>query len=208
MKNGRSIEISKSKSRGFTLVDMMIAVSLLGLMLAIGTPPVIQFLRHIQSNDAVQVVAGILRKARSAAIQEKNEYVVFFDLVNSQVSILDDDGGGQGNPTNGGFNPVNRGNGRVDDDERMLGPYQLPKGQVFGFIGGTVGPDGNYITSPVTFSGSPPQVVFFPNGSTNEEGLVFVMPDIEFREQKRGTDKMMIIRRSTGSIVLQNPTYY
>ena len=57
MKNGRSTEISKSKSRGFTLVDMMIAVSLLGLMLAIGTPPVIQFLRHIQSNDAAQVQA-------------------------------------------------------------------------------------------------------------------------------------------------------
>lgn len=208
MKNRRSAEISKLENRGFTLVEMMIAVSVLGLILAIGTPPVIQFLRHIQSNDAAQIVTGILRKARSAAIQEKNEYVVFFDLVNSQVSILDDDGGGQGNPTNSGFNPLNRGNGRVDKNERMFGPYQLPKGQVFGFIGGTVGPDSNYVTSPVTFSGSPPQVVFFPNGSTNEEGLVFVMPEIEFREQKKGTEKMMIIRRSTGSIVLQNPTYY
>ncbi|MCD6379989.1 prepilin-type N-terminal cleavage/methylation domain-containing protein [bacterium] len=208
MKNRRSTKVSELKNGGFTLVEMMIGVSILGLMLAIGTPPVIQFLRHIQSSDSAQIVSGVLRKARSGAIQDKNEYIVFFDLANSQMTILDDDGGGMGNPANAAFNPVNRGNGRQDNDERVLGPYQLPNGQVFGFVGGTIDPNGNYITKPVTFSGSPPQVVFFPNGSTNEEGLVFVMPEIEFREQKKGTDKMMIVRRSTGSVVLHDPTYY
>ena len=74
-------------------------------------------------------------------------------------------------------------------------------------MAGTVDEDGNYVTAPVTFSGNPPRVIFYPNGSTNEEGLVFVMPLKEFKEQKRGTEKMLIVRRSTGSVVVAKPSY-
>jgi hypothetical protein len=123
------------------------------------------------------------------------------------LTILHDDGGGNGNPSDPGFDPTHRGNGRPDSDEVVMGPYTLPDGQVFGFVGSTVDPDGNYVSSPVTFSGSPPRVVFFPNGSTNEEGLVFVIPNKEFRQQEKGLDKMLFVRRSTGSVVIQNPDY-
>ncbi len=192
---------------GFTLIELMVLVSIIGLILAIGTPPVIQFLRHYQSKDAAHVILGALREARSRAIYEKNNYVVLFDINNSQVTLLDDDGGGNGNPSNPGFNPVNRGNGQQDGDERVFGPFELPQGQVFGLIAGSVDQDGNYITKPVTFSGNPPRVIFFPNGSTNEEGMVFVMPDIEFRQQKKGADMMMVVRRTTGSVILDRPNY-
>lgn len=193
--------------KGFSLIEMMIVVSILGLILAIGTPPLIQFLRHYQSKDAVHTVTGVLRQARSRAIHEKNSYIVFFDVANSSMTLLDDDGGGNGNPSDPGFNVNNRGNGRIDNGERVFGPYELPQGQVFGLIAGSTDPEGAYVTKPVTFSGSPPRVVFNPNGSTNEEGLVFVMPMIEFREQKRGTDRMLVVRRSTGSVVVQEPDY-
>ncbi|UCF05383.1 MAG: prepilin-type N-terminal cleavage/methylation domain-containing protein [bacterium] len=195
------------RKNGFTLVEMMIVVSVLGLILAIGTPPFIQFLRHYQSKDAAQIVMGVLRQARSRAIQEKNNYIVFFNLTNSQMVMVDDDGGGNGNPENPGYNSSNRGNGRADQGERVFGPYELPDGQVFGMIAGSVDPEGEYVTRPVTFSGNPPRVVFLPNGGTNEEGLVFVMPRTEFREQERGTDQMMIVRRSTGSVIRQRPKY-
>jgi prepilin-type N-terminal cleavage/methylation domain-containing protein len=192
---------------GFTLVEMMVVISVLGLVLAIGTPPLVEFLRHTQSNDSAQLVAGILRKARSRAIHEKNEFVVFFDLANNRMSILDDDGGGNGHPSDPSFDPSNRGNGRRDSGEQLMGPYTLPDGQVFGFVGSTVDTDGNYVSSPVTFSGDPPRIVFYPNGSTNEEGLVFVMPNKEFREQEKGLDKMLFVRRSTGSVIIERPEY-
>ena len=80
-----------------------------------------------------------------------------------------------------------------------MGPIELPAGQVFGLIGGSLGPDGTYVTSPVTFSGSPPRVIFYPNGSTNEEGLVFVMSNADFRAQKKGAEQMLAVRRSTGT---------
>ena len=85
------------KKEGFTLVEMMIVVSVIGLILAIGTPPFIQFLRHYQAKDAANIVMGVLRQARSRAIHEKNDYIVFFNLNNSSMTILDDDGGGNGN---------------------------------------------------------------------------------------------------------------
>lgn len=193
--------------KGFTLVEMVVAMSILGLILAVGTPPVVRYLRHVQSRDAAQFVSGLLRQARAKAIHEKNNYVVFFSATNGTVAMLDDDGGGGGNPANGGFVATNRGNGRTDAGERLYGPYRLPEGQVFGMVGGTVGPDGTYVTSAVTFSGTPPRVVFFPNGSTNEEGIVVVMPLTEFRTQRRGADQMLIVRRSTGSVLLARPTY-
>ncbi|MDZ7859597.1 MAG: hypothetical protein U5O15_02830 [Candidatus Krumholzibacteriota bacterium] len=208
MRSKSKKEISGLMSRGSIFAGVMIGVAALGMILAVGTPQTVQLLRRFQSKDAVQIVTGVLRKARTMAVQEKNEYVVFFDLENSQLSILDDDGGGGGNPANGSFDPTNRGNREKDKDERLLGPFKLPDGQVFGFIGGTVGPNGSYVTSPVTFSGFPPHVVFFSDGSVNEEGVVLVMPEVEYREQKRGKDKMMLVSRYTGSIVIRDPGYF
>ncbi len=195
-------------SRGSTFTGVMIGVAALGMILAVGTPQTVQLLRRLQSKDAVQIVTGVLRKARTMAVQEKNEYVVFFDLENSKLSILDDDGGGDGNPANESFDSTNRGNREKDEGEKLFGPFKLPDGQIFGFVGGTVGPDGSYVTSPVTFSGFPPHVVFFPDGSVNEEGVVLVMPEVEYRQQKRGRDKMMLVTRYTGSIVIREPGYY
>jgi len=193
--------------KGFTLIEMVVAISIIGLILAVGTPPIVRFLRHFQARDAAQVVSSVLRQARGRAIHEKNNFVVFFNVAGSTITVLDDDGGGGGNPANGGFVATNRGNGTADTGERVYGPYRLPSGQVFGLVGGTVGPDGTYVQSAVTFSGTPPRVVFYPNGSTNEEGVVVVMPGDDFRAQQRGADQMLVVRRSTGSVVQARPSY-
>jgi len=34
-----------------------------------------------------------------------------------------------------------------------------------------------------------------------------VMPDQEFRAQQRGTDQMLIVQRSTGSVIQARPSY-
>ncbi|MFO7914942.1 MAG: hypothetical protein R6U43_04545 [Candidatus Krumholzibacteriales bacterium] len=199
--------LEKQNRRGFAFVEMMVIISVLGLILAVGTQPLIRYLRHSQSSNSAQLVAGILRKARSRAICEKNEYVVFFDLANSSLSILDDDGGGKGNPSDPRFVEANRGNGAHDPGEIIMGPFTLPAGQVFGFVGSAVDREGNYISAPITFSGSPPRVIFYPDGSANEKGLVFVMPGENFRRQEKGLDKMLMVERSTGNVAIEDPEY-
>ena len=193
--------------KGFTLIELMVAVTIIGLVLAVATPPVMRYMRHFQSKDTAQLVASILRQARGRAIHERNNYIAYFSLSASTITILDDDGGGGGNPADAGFVPTNRGNNRADTGERVYGPYELPAGQVFGLIGGSLGLDGTYVTSPVTFSGSPPRVIFYPNGSTNEEGLIFVMSNADFRAQKKGSEQMLAVRRSTGTVILARPSY-
>ncbi len=193
--------------KGFTLVEMAVLISIFGLVIAVGTPPIARFLRHLQARDAAQFVSGLLRQARAKAVHERNNYVVFFNIAQSTITFLDDDGGGNGNPQSPAFDPQNRGNGAADAGERIYGPFRLPAGQVFGLVAGTLGPDGRYVTTPVTFSGSPPRVIFYPNGSTNEEGLIMVMPEAEFRSQTRGADKMLIVRRSTGSVTIMTPQF-
>ncbi len=193
--------------KGFTLIEMMVAVTIIGLVLAVATPPVMRYMRHFQSKDTAQLVASILRQARGRAIHERNNYVAFFSLGDRTITLLDDDGGGGGNPADAGFVPTNRGNSRADAGETVYGPFELPAGQVFGLIGGALGLDGTYVTSPVTFSGSPPRVIFYPNGSTNEEGLVFVMSNADFRAQKKGAEQMLAVRRSTGTVILARPSY-
>ncbi len=195
------------RNKGFTLVEMMVIISIIGMVLAIGTPPLVKFLRHYQSNDAASIVMGVLRQARARAIHERNDYIVIFDLANESVTLVDDDGGGNGDPSSPDFNPTDRGNGEGDSNERVFGPYPLPDGQVFGFVAGTTDQDGSYVTRPVTFSGSPPRVIFNPRGSASEEGIVVVMPREDFIDQARGNDQMMIVRRSTGSVILVEPEY-
>ena len=197
----------KQNRRGFTFVEMMVIISVLGFVLAVGTQPLIQYLRRSQSSNSAQLVAGILRKARSRAICEKNEYVVFFDPASSSLTILDDDGGGKGDPSDSRFSEENRGNGVHDPGEIIMGPFTLPSGQVFGFVGSAVDQEGNHISVPITFSGNPPRVIFYPNGSTNEEGLVFVMPDENFRRQEKGLEKMLVVERVTGNVAIQTPDY-
>jgi type II secretory pathway pseudopilin PulG len=192
---------------GFTLVEMMVIIAILGMVLAIGTPPLIEFLRDYQASDAASTVMGVLRQGRARAIHERNDYIAIFDLVNESITLVDDDGGGNGDPSDANFDPTNRGNGQQDGNERVFGPYSLPDGQVFGFVAGTVDQDGNYVTRPVTFSGSPPRVIFSPQGSVNEEGIILVMPQQDFLEQEKGSDQMMIVRRSTGSVILVEPEY-
>lgn len=195
------------KRNGFTIIELMITVSVLGIVLAVGTPPVVHFVRHRQSKDCAAMVMGILRQARSGAIRDGNAYVVFFDTGDSRITVLDDDGGAGSDPGGAGFDPAARDNGRIDQGEKIEGPFELPEGQVFGMIRGVVGPDDVEPDRPITFSGSPPRVVFYPDGSANEEGMIFVMPELEFREQRRGTDQVLVISRSTGSVSLEKPRY-
>ena len=185
------------------MLGMMVVISIIGLVLAIGTPSFVALLKYQQSKGTVQIVAGILSEARSKAIEEKNNFIVLFNLQSNEITVLDDDGGGSGDPSAVDFYRENRGNGRVDVGERVYGPYRLPSGQVIGLIAGTVAGEGSYLTTPESLPGAQPQIVFLPNGSTNEEGIIIVMPESELFEKSRDADQMMILERSSGSVVVK-----
>jgi prepilin-type N-terminal cleavage/methylation domain-containing protein len=98
--------------RGFTLTELMIVVSILGLLLAISTPGLARFAASWRLNGAAAKMAMSLRAARSAAVNKNIDVVFTFDQDAGVYSFLED--------TNG--------NGAADGGEHETNVQELPKG--------------------------------------------------------------------------------
>jgi prepilin-type N-terminal cleavage/methylation domain-containing protein len=70
----------KVNQHGFTLVEMMVALAILGIMVGIAIPSVLAWMPAANLRDAAYDVKGTLIRARSAAVNEGLEYRVLFDL--------------------------------------------------------------------------------------------------------------------------------
>jgi prepilin-type N-terminal cleavage/methylation domain-containing protein len=98
--------------RGFTLTEMMIVVSIMGVLLAVTAPAMSRFAGNWRLNGAAAEMAMVMRAARSAAVNRDVNVVFVFDDAKGQYSFLED--------TNG--------NGDADAGERQSGVQTLPSG--------------------------------------------------------------------------------
>lgn len=103
-------------TRGFTLVETMIAVVIAGIILAIGTPAFIGFQRSLAKTQARDRVVQDIRYARQLAVTRHRQVVVTFGTsaattnITSYTTLVD----------------IN-GNGAADAGERMV-RRTLPRG--------------------------------------------------------------------------------
>jgi type IV fimbrial biogenesis protein FimT len=101
---------------GYSLIEVMIVLVVLGLALAAGVPYMGGYLRSKQLDDSLESMSARLEWARSRAVSERNPYQVFLNDPNDgEYRILDDDDG----------------DGNVDMGETVLGPFMLPSGVTF-----------------------------------------------------------------------------
>jgi prepilin-type N-terminal cleavage/methylation domain-containing protein len=85
---------------GMTLVEVMVAISILGVLLLIAVPNIAEWSRHQRLKDSARSVGDLLLVARSEAIRTGRRHVVFFGLPGST------DPGGNPIEANGGWAPV------------------------------------------------------------------------------------------------------
>jgi type IV fimbrial biogenesis protein FimT len=75
-----SSQMKKTAQDGFTLIEMMVVVSIIAIMVGIAIPSVLAWMPAANLRDAAYDVKGAMIRARSAAVNEGLEHRVVFDL--------------------------------------------------------------------------------------------------------------------------------
>ncbi|RMF96940.1 MAG: prepilin-type N-terminal cleavage/methylation domain-containing protein [Candidatus Schekmanbacteria bacterium] len=169
--------MNKKGIKGFTMIEIIIVVVIIGLVAGIAMFNLINMLPKFRVNNAVRTLASNLQWARLKAVSENNNFIVYFyspDANNIyRYEILDDDDNdGTKDPTE-----------TLYDAER----YHLPSGIKFGraksgvkrtTCGGTIDSDGIHFTGD--------KVTFTPTGRPDKNGSVYLIPedDDEDHDQK------------------------
>ena len=101
-----------ARNKGFTLVELMFVILILGLTLAISLPGFGRFLQTWKLHGEVDQFASILRTARSAAVMRNVDAVFQFDVNNGTYFYYED----------------NDGDGQRDNSEYRSTIFSLPPG--------------------------------------------------------------------------------
>ena len=67
-------------SRGFTAIELMIVLAIMGIMLVAAAPSFVQFTRNSRIKSGAQIVVSALRTARSHAIKRRKRCAVLFNM--------------------------------------------------------------------------------------------------------------------------------
>ena len=81
--------MTRHRARGFTLLELLAALTIAGLLLAVSVPATMRFYDSIQYRQAVREVITLLGSARHAAINEGRFQDVVVDPRNNQLSLDD-----------------------------------------------------------------------------------------------------------------------
>lgn len=141
----------RSSNNGFTLIEMLVVLVILGLVVAFAAPKIDVTRYRVASS--MNGIGMTLMAAERQAITQQHDVILMFDVANSKISILDD---------------VNN-NGIADAGERLRG-VPLGEGIVFSRASANPRPIG---PGPVTFTkvvNGLPALTFHRDGSASEAG--------------------------------------
>jgi len=191
----------RGMARGFTLIEMMAAVGIFGILLAFAIPPIYQSMDTVSGQQSAEALGGRLRLARSQALSGYANVIVYFNRDGvGTYTVHIDNGGGTGIPGDPGFDIANKNNGLVDNGEQVSTPVELAERTVFGYVPGGMTSGGEFLDAAIGFDGNPPRVTFRADGTSDANGWVAVMPLVDFLEQNPGRDFAVEVASSTGEI--------
>lgn len=75
--------------RGFTLIELIVVIAILGMLLALGLPSFMTWLRNIQIRNSAEALQNGLQFARTEALR-RNERVTFWTVTLTDPRVMDD----------------------------------------------------------------------------------------------------------------------
>ena len=80
-------ERSYRSGNGYTMIEMLIVVVIMGILMAISLPSYLQWRQNAEYRDAAQNILSILRNAKGRSIAANRQYLVTFEPVNSRYGM-------------------------------------------------------------------------------------------------------------------------
>ncbi|MDW7711408.1 MAG: GspH/FimT family pseudopilin [Deferrisomatales bacterium] len=160
--------------RGLTLVELVVALALVGVLAAVGTPYLLANLPALRVNAAVRHVIGDLRLARSLAVERGVDCLLVFDVPAVKYTVILDTDDVPG----------------VSDGDEVLKEVDLGRRYRGVAFGSATAAD------PITFGGD--QALFKPRGTSNG-GSVHLRPgqDAGVRQDR---ERRVTVLSTTGRV--------
>ena len=98
------------KNSGFTLMEMMVVIAIIGITAAIAIPNVISYLPKHRLNGGARDVYSAMQYARLKAVKEKTPVSIIFNIGTDSFTVFDD----------------SNGNGTIDGGDTVLKTGNMP----------------------------------------------------------------------------------
>ena len=137
------------KNRGFSLIELVIVLVLIGVSVALVTPSLSRFSKRVEIKTAAQNISGILRYFRSESVQKGRVYQVVFDADLREVRVQ-------------AAEEEEKGEGEKGESKTVKKTYPLPAGVQMK----------DFKISEPEFASDLPAIEFYPNGASNGGSVV------------------------------------